>query len=84
MVSDTGWRKRARWIMFDWRLMLFWAAALSLGVATWWFLLSWFGLRSAIVAIALVALAATAGAALEHRRSGRCLRAATPRRLPES
>jgi len=70
--------------MFDWRLMLFWAAALSLGVATWWFLFSWFGLHSAIVAIALVAFAATAGAALDQRRSGRCLGARTPRRLPES
>jgi hypothetical protein len=59
-------RNTWRWSMVDWKLMLFWVAALSLGVATWWLLLSWFGLHGALAAIGLVGLAASAGAGLDH------------------
>jgi hypothetical protein len=52
--------------MVDWKLVLFWVGAMSIGVATWWALLAWFGAASAVVAIVLLGLAATAGALLDR------------------
>lgn len=61
--------------MRDWGLVLFWLGALAVGGLTWFFLFAWFGLHGIVLALALLALSAVAGTALNLGRQPHSRRA---------
>jgi hypothetical protein len=56
--------------MIDWKLVLFWGAAIGVGVVTWWGMFAWLGAGGAVLVLVLLVLAASAGECLERRGEG--------------
>jgi hypothetical protein len=56
--------------MIDWKLVLFWVAAIGVGVVTWWGLFAWLGPGSAVLVLVLLGLAVSAGEFLDRPAAG--------------